>query len=75
MFRSGRFTLLLPEDPQRFVYRRDTADQHMLVICNFTAEAAALQDIEIPEAAQLLLTNYLSPAAALRPYEAQIYIW
>ena len=75
VFRSGRFTLLLPEDPQRFVYRRDTADQHMLVICNFTAEAAALQDIEIPEAAQLLLTNYLSPAAALRPYEAQIYIW
>ena len=75
VFRSGRFTLLLPEDPQRFVYRRDTADQHMLVICNFTAEAAPLQDIEIPEAAQLLLTNYPSSAAVLRPYEAQIYIW
>jgi len=75
VFRSGRFTLLLPEDPQRFVYRRDTADQHMLVICNFTAEAAPLQDIEIPADAQLLLTNYPSSVAVLRPYEARIYIW
>ena len=75
VFRSGRFTLMLPEDIQRFVYRRDTESQHMLVICNFSAEAAALQDIEIPEEAQLLLTNYPAPVAALRPYEARLYIW
>ena len=75
VFRNGRFTLLLPEDTRRFVYRRDTQDQHMLVICNFAGESAPLKDIEIPHTAQLMLTNYPSPEARLRPYEARLYIW
>ena len=48
MFLPASFTLLLPEDEQRFVYRRDTETEHMLVICNFSAETAPLEEIEIP---------------------------
>ena len=75
VFRSGRFTLLLPEDEQRFVYRRDTQDAHLLVICNFTESAAPLADIEIPPDATLLLCNYGQQTDRLQPYEARLYCW
>ena len=74
VFREGSFTLLLPEDEQRFVYRRDTEGEHMLVICNFFAETAPLDDIPIPENAYLL-TNYSHQADQLQPYEARLYLW
>ena len=75
VFRDGRFTLLLSEDEQRFVYRRDTEEEHMLVICNFARETVPLEDIEIPVQAKLLLTNYEQQQANLQPYEARLYIW
>ena len=75
VFRRGSFTLLLPEDEQRFVYHRDTETEHMLVICNFSAETAPLEDIEIPAAAQLQLANYADRKEYLQPYEARLYIW
>ena len=75
VFRRGSFTLLLPEDEQRFVYRRDTETEHMLVICNFSAETAPLEEIEIPAAAQLQLANYADRKEYLQPYEARLYIW
>ena len=75
VFRSGRFTLLLPEDEQRFAYRRDTETEHMLVICNFSEMEAPLNDIEIPASAQLQLTNYHKQNNNLQPYEARLYIW
>ena len=75
VFRSGRFTLLLPEDEQRFIYRRDTQSEHMLVICNFSEKEAPLDDIEIPAGAQLQLTNYHKQKNNLQPYEARLYIW
>lgn len=75
VFRDGRFTLLLSEDEQRFVYRRDTEEEHMLVICNFARETVPLEDIEIPVRAKLLLTNYEQQQANLQPYEARLYIW
>ena len=75
VFHRGGFTLLLPEDERRFVYRRDTEDQHLLVICNFSADTAPLEDIEIPAAAQLKLTNYADQEKCLQPYEARLYIW
>ena len=75
VFRSGRFTLLLPEDEQRFVYRRDTEHEHLMVICNFGAETAGLSDIEIPEDAELLLSNYKQHRDYLQPYEARLYCW
>ena len=74
VFRSGRFTLLLPEDAQRFVYRRDTEKEHMLVICNFSGEEAPLQDIELPAAAPALC-NYSELSDYLKPYEARMYIF
>ena len=74
VFRSGRFTLLLPEDEQRFVYRRDTEKEHMLVICNFSGEEAPLQDIELPAVAPTLC-NYKVCADTLKPYEARLYIF
>ena len=74
VFRSGRFTLLLPEDEQRFVYRRDTENEHMLVICNFSGEEATLQDIELPAAAPTVC-NYKECADTLKPYEARMYIF
>ena len=75
VFRSGRFTLLLPEDEQRFVYRRDTEKEHLLAICNFSESSAPLADIEIPESAKLLLTNYAQQDKVLKPYEARLYFW
>ena len=75
VFRSGSFTLIQPEDEQRFIYRRDTETEHMLVICNFAKSAAPLEDIEIPAAAKLQLTNYAGQEEYLQPYEARLYIW
>ena len=75
VFRNGSFTLLLPEDEKRFVYRRDTKNEHMLVICNFSGETAPMEDIEIPAQAELLLTNYKTQEDRLKPYEARLYCW
>ena len=75
VFRNGSFTLLLPEDEKRFVYRRDTKNEHMLVICNFSGETAPMEDIEIPAQAELLLTNYPQQDEHLKPYEARLYCW
>ena len=74
VFRSGRFTLLLPEDEQRFVYRRDTEKEHMLVICNFSGENAPLQDLDLPAVAPALC-NYSELSDYLKPYEARLYIF
>ena len=74
VFREGSFTLLLPEDENRFVYRRDTEDQHMLVVCNFSGKDQPLADIPVPEAAPVL-SNYPEQADHLRPYEARMYLY
>ena len=72
VFRSGSFTLLCPEDENIFAYTRDTEQEHLLVVCNFTDE---LLDFDAPEAfrgAQMLLNNYEEASQKLRPYEAAI---
>ena len=72
VLRSGSFTLLCPEDEKIFAYTRDTEQEHMLVVCNFTAETL---DFDAPEAfrgAEMLLNNYAEPSSRLRPYEAVI---
>ena len=74
VFRSGRFTLLKPEDEQRFIYRRDTENEHMLVVCNFSGEEAPLQDLELP-ATSPVLHNYSELSDTLKPYEARMYIF
>ena len=74
VFRDGHFSLLLAEDEQRFVYRRDTAQEHMLVICNFSAEAAPLNDISTPKESPELC-NYFTQENYLQPWEARLYLW
>ena len=75
VFREGRFTLLCPEDPNRFLYRRDSRHEHLLVVCNFTAAPVSLNTEPIPDHAQLLLANYPEQGQGLQPYEARMYYW
>ena len=77
--REGDFRLLDGEDERVFAYRRDTEQEHLLVICNFTGENLPLP----PECCQVLegefrdavriLGNYTDVSDRLRPYEAVYY--
>ena len=70
VFRDGSFTLLDPQDENVFAYTRDTEQEHLLVVCNFTGEE---QPFNIPqgyETAETLISNYRGQANVLRPYEA-----
>lgn len=70
VFRDGSFTLLLPEDPHIFDYTRDTEQEHLLVVCNFTDKVLHLDAPEAFRGAEVLLSNYREASDALRPYEA-----
>ncbi len=72
VFRRGSFTLLDPENEKIFAYTRDTEDEHMLVVCNFTGEMLELDAPENFRGARMLLTNYAEDSHFLRPYEAAI---
>ena len=75
VFRDGSFTLLCPQDENVFAYTRDTEQEHLLVVCNFSGNE---QPFAVPEAfenAQLLLSNYLDRTEVLRPYEAYMLYW
>ena len=74
VFRSGRFTLLCPEDESIFAYTRDTDTEHMLVVCNFTDKEQTFPLPEGYEEARVLISNYPAPTATLRPYEAYILL-
>lgn len=70
----GRYDLLLPEDPQLYVYTRTLDDQELLVVCNLTGSSAALALPQTFAAGTLLISNYEDttpcPAMQLRPWEA-----
>ena len=72
VFREGTFTLLCPEDPYVFAYTRDTGDEHLLVVCNFTAEERPQLCPERFRGGEVLLSNYPDSAQVLRPYEARM---
>ncbi|MDE7260555.1 MAG: alpha-glucosidase [Oscillospiraceae bacterium] len=72
VFREGSFTLLDPEDGACFAYVRDTAEEHLLVVCNFTAEEQPEICPEAFRGAEVLLANYKDPAGPLRPYETRM---
>ena len=72
IFRDGWFELLDPDNENVFAYTRDTEHAHMLVVCNFTAEA---QDWKLPWnyiGGKKLIANYPDDCETLRPYEAYI---
>ncbi len=73
--RSGEFGLLCPEDEKVFAYTRDTQDQHLLVVCNFSGEEVAFQIPERFANARRLIGNYPDAAKTLRPYEAAMYLY
>ena len=74
VFREGSFTLLCPEDEQVFAYTRDTETERLLVVCNFSGEAA---NFELPapfREAETLIANYPDAAPTLRPWEARMLL-
>ncbi|MCY9162619.1 alpha-glucosidase [Bacillus atrophaeus] len=78
---KGSYDLLLPEDPQLFVYIRQTDTRQLLVINNFSDKEAIFQwpDELEREMAQLLLSNYdggreALPSIELKPFESRVYL-
>ena len=70
VFRDGSFSLWDPDNEKVFAYIRDSADEHVLVVCNFTDESMTY---EIPARfwdSEMLINNYVEFAPELRPYEA-----
>ena len=73
----GTYELLLPEDPNLFVYTRLLETEKLLVMCNFTEE---LQMFEMPEEfrerrCEVLISNYgrdTGKVQELRPYETLV---
>lgn len=70
VFRDGVFTLLCPGDEKIFAYTRDNENSHLLVVCNFSGEHLPFEVPENFHGSKLLLHNYQSDCAGLRPYEA-----
>jgi len=72
---EGDYQDLLPAHPQLWCYRRQHAGQTLTVLCNWSAQEVALPAEVARTEGQLLLSNYVDPAAAhiLRPYEAQAW--
>ena len=72
VFRRGAFTLLCPEDEKIFAYTRDTEEEHILVVCNFTDETLTY---DVPSnfwETEMLINNYVEESPKLRPYESVI---
>ncbi len=72
VFRDGSFTLLDPRNEDVFAYTRDTAAEHMLVVCNFTGKTVTWPVPAEFAQARVLLANYPTQSDVLQPYEAKI---
>lgn len=76
---DGRFRLLLPADEQLFAYVRETRDQALLVVANWSDQVVAIDRAELGDDARLLAGDLLlgthgsPPAGApLAPWESRI---
>ena len=74
VIRFGAFELVDPDSEQVFAYTRDSADQHLLVVCNFTGEEIAWDIPAEYQEAEILLTNYEPTPGILKPYEAMMLL-
>ena len=75
VFQEGQFQLWDAENEKVFAYTRDSSDEHLLVVCNFSAET---MNYEIPARfwdSEMLINNYAKDAWELRPYEAVIFYY
>lgn len=70
IFRDGAFTLLDPQNPDVFAYTRDTQQEHLLVVCNFTDKQLPFSLPDRFQNSQLLIGNYQNGESTLMPYEA-----
>ncbi|MEC1790110.1 alpha-glucosidase [Bacillus vallismortis] len=78
---KGSYELLLPDDPQLFVYMRENGKQQLLSVNNFSKEQAVFR---WPKScgkfqASLLLSNYknngdLADEMVFQPYESRVYL-
>ena len=75
----GSYQLLLPEDPDLYVYTRELDGERLLVLCNFREQAkeCVLPQGWDPDRMERLIGNYqetkLGTAIKLKPYEAIVY--
>ena len=75
VFVHGDFTLLEPDHPCLFVYRRKLARQSLLVICNYGGGETAWSLPAGWDDAQCLISNYPDRLPGrLRPWEARILL-
>ncbi len=71
VFTQGDFTLLEPEHPKLFVYRRQDDAHQLLVVCNFSDEETPWTLPEGWAGADRLIGNYApGEPGRLRPWEA-----
>ena len=75
VFLDGRFTLLCPDAPDIFAYKRENEKEQLYVVCNFSAQEADFVLETDFSAMQCLISNYPQQALPkrLRPYEAFMY--
>ena len=75
----GSYDLLLPDDPELYVYTRTLGDEQLLVICNFYGNT---RKFELPEGwdtarMERMIGNYekcdISREMEIRPYEAVVF--
>ena len=75
----GSYDLLLPDDPELYVYTRTLGEEQLLVICNFYGNT---REFELPEGwepdrMELMIGNYEKRDAdrvmKIRPYEAVVF--
>jgi oligo-1,6-glucosidase len=73
----GDFTMLLPHDERLYAFTRTHGDTSLLVIGNFSGEAAPaeIDDAAAWAAAELLLTNAAAPSGGLvlQPWQVVVY--
>ncbi len=71
----GAYELLLPDDPDLYVYTRKLNQERLLVVCNFTDQSRdfCLPEGWKPDRMKLLIGNYdrsdIEAAMKLQPYE------
>lgn len=75
----GSYDLLLPDDPELYVYTRTLGEEKLLVICNFYGNT---RKFELPESWEtdymdLMIANYekrdIGREMEIRPYEAVVF--
>lgn len=69
---EGRIEFLCPENEDLLAYRRYDETGELLVLCNLTEHWIANPLPEGWQQAELLLSNYDTPAQTLRPYECVV---